>query len=67
VLAKCCYSCTAHVLCVCVCLLFEPVLCVYVAAVSCAVNRRMDQWVDTSDFDLNTLEVQLEEVGPDGK
>lgn len=32
-----------------------------------AVNRRMDQWVDTADFDLNTLEMQLEEVGPDGK
>lgn len=32
-----------------------------------SVNRRMDQWVDTADFDLNTLEMQLEEVGPDGK
>lgn len=31
------------------------------------VNRRMDQWVDTADFDLDTVEVQLEEVGPDGK
>eukprot|EP00878_Enallax_costatus_P002084 GHUV01002251.1.p1 GENE.GHUV01002251.1~~GHUV01002251.1.p1 ORF type:complete len:434 (+),score=154.19 GHUV01002251.1:93-1304(+) len=31
------------------------------------LNRRMDQWVDTADFDLNTLEMQLEEVGPDGK
>jgi hypothetical protein len=32
-----------------------------------AVNRRMDQWVDTNDVDLTTVEVQLEEVGPDGK
>uniref|UniRef100_A0A383W7X2 Histone acetyltransferase n=1 Tax=Tetradesmus obliquus TaxID=3088 RepID=A0A383W7X2_TETOB len=31
------------------------------------MNRRMDQWVDTADFDLATLEVTLEEVGPDGK
>jgi hypothetical protein len=36
-------------------------------AAAAAVNRRMDQWVETNDFDLNTLEVQLEEVGPDGK
>eukprot|EP00879_Flechtneria_rotunda_P015529 GHRR01016240.1.p1 GENE.GHRR01016240.1~~GHRR01016240.1.p1 ORF type:complete len:607 (+),score=179.00 GHRR01016240.1:807-2627(+) len=31
------------------------------------LNRRMDQWVDTADFDLNTVELQIEEVGPDGK
>lgn len=54
--------CVGRAWCDCVCL---PVLC---AASACAaVNRRMDQWVDTADFDLNTLEVQLEEVGPDGK
>eukprot|EP00775_Hariotina_reticulata_P007901 gene7901-8097_t len=32
-----------------------------------SMNRRMDQWVDTADLDLHTVEVQLEEVGPDGK
>jgi hypothetical protein len=31
------------------------------------VNRRMDQWVFNHDLDLNTVELQLEEVGPDGK
>jgi hypothetical protein len=31
------------------------------------VNRRMDQWVLHHDLDLNTVELQLEEVGPDGK
>jgi hypothetical protein len=33
----------------------------------CSVNRRMDQWVYTADLDLDTVEMQLEEVGPDGK
>lgn len=31
------------------------------------VNRRMDQWVVTSEMDLDSVEMQLEEVGPDGK
>jgi hypothetical protein len=31
------------------------------------VNRRMDQWVTPGDVDLTSVEVQLEEVGPDGK
>lgn len=31
------------------------------------MNRRMDQWVLTADFDLDSVEMQLEEVGPDGK
>jgi len=34
---------------------------------SVSVNRRMDQWVLTADFDLDSVEMQLEEVGPDGK
>jgi hypothetical protein len=42
-------------------------LCRLRLCAAASVNRRMDQWVETNDFDLNTLEVQLEEVGPDGK
>jgi hypothetical protein len=50
--------------CVCACLSSLTPAC---GCCAVAVNRRMDQWVDTADFDLHTLEVQLEEVGPDGK
>jgi hypothetical protein len=44
-------------------------VCSCTTLLSCVspVNRRMDQWIHTSDLDLDTVEMQLEEVGPDGK